>query len=136
MTTVPPVDEPTLIELTKQLIRTPSLSGSEQAIGKIIVRAMNESGFDRVETDEEHNVLGILEGDSFGPSILFLAHSDLGAWKFGIDIFALEDVGIPCAGIGPGKESYAHTPYDHVAVDDLVAASKIYAVAALDVCRK
>jgi putative selenium metabolism hydrolase len=64
------------------------------------------------------------------------APSDLGAWKFGIDIFAIEDAGIPCAGIGPGKEIYAHTPHDHVAIDDLVTASKIYAAAALDVCRR
>jgi acetylornithine deacetylase/succinyl-diaminopimelate desuccinylase-like protein len=64
------------------------------------------------------------------------APSKLGAWKFGVDIFAVEDAGIPCAGIGPGKEIYAHTPHDHVAIDDLVAVSKIYAAAALDVCHR
>jgi acetylornithine deacetylase/succinyl-diaminopimelate desuccinylase-like protein len=37
-------------------------------------------------------------------------------------------------GWGPGKEMYAHTPQDHVAVEDLVAATRIYATAALDVC--
>ena len=62
------------------------------------------------------------------------APSELGAWKFGVDIFAIEDAGIPCAGMGPGKEIYAHTPHDHVAIDDLVTATKIYAAAALDVC--
>lgn len=61
--------------------------------------------------------------------------SELGAWRFGVDIFAVEDAGIPCGGLGPGKEIYAHTPQDHVAIDDLVAAAKIYAAAALDVCR-
>jgi putative selenium metabolism hydrolase len=60
--------------------------------------------------------------------------SELGAWKFGIDIFAVEDAGIPCAGMGPGKEIYAHTPHDHVAIDDLVAAAKIYAAAAVYAC--
>jgi succinyl-diaminopimelate desuccinylase len=60
--------------------------------------------------------------------------SELGAWKFGVDVFAVEDAGIPCGGMGPGKEIYAHTPQEHVAVDDLAAAAKIYATAVLDVC--
>lgn len=60
--------------------------------------------------------------------------SELGFWKFGIDIFAVEDRGIPCAGLGPGQEAYAHTPQDHVAVSDLVAAAQIYATAIRGLC--
>jgi acetylornithine deacetylase/succinyl-diaminopimelate desuccinylase-like protein len=37
--------------------------------------------------------------------------------------------------MGPGKEIYAHTPQEHVAIEDLINAAKIYAAAALDVCR-
>ncbi len=59
---------------------------------------------------------------------------ELGAWKFGIDVFAIEDAGIPCAGLGPGKEFYAHSPQDHVSINDLATASKIYTIAASDVC--
>jgi succinyl-diaminopimelate desuccinylase len=60
--------------------------------------------------------------------------SELGAWMFGIDIFAIEDAGIPCAGLGPGKELYAHSPQDHVAIKDLIAAVKIYALVTMAVC--
>jgi putative selenium metabolism hydrolase len=58
--------------------------------------------------------------------------SELGAWKFGIDVFAVEDRGIPCVGLGPGNEIFAHTPQDHVRIDDLVAASEIYARAVME----
>jgi succinyl-diaminopimelate desuccinylase len=60
--------------------------------------------------------------------------SKLGAWMFGIDIFAIEDVGIPCVGLGPGNELFAHSPQDHVPLSDLVAATKIYVKTATDVC--
>lgn len=60
--------------------------------------------------------------------------SKLGAWMFGIDIFAIEDAGIPCAGLGPGNELYAHSPQDHVPINDLVAATKIYAKTTVEVC--
>ncbi len=59
--------------------------------------------------------------------------SKLGAWRFGIDVFAVEDRGIPCVGLGPGEEIFAHTPQDHVRIHDLVAASEIYARAAMEV---
>jgi acetylornithine deacetylase/succinyl-diaminopimelate desuccinylase-like protein len=59
--------------------------------------------------------------------------SKLGAWRFGIDVFAVEDRGIPCVGLGPGKEIFVHTPQDHVRIHDLVAASEIYARAAMEV---
>jgi succinyl-diaminopimelate desuccinylase len=60
--------------------------------------------------------------------------SALGHWMFGVDVFAIEDRGIPCAGMGPGKEAFAHTPEDHVAVSDLVHASEIYGEAIIKAC--
>lgn len=59
--------------------------------------------------------------------------SKLGAWKFGIDVFVVEDRGIPCVGLGPGNEIFAHTPQDHVRIEDLVVASEIYARAAMEI---
>jgi succinyl-diaminopimelate desuccinylase len=61
--------------------------------------------------------------------------SALGHWMFGVDVFAIEDRGIPCAGMGPGKEIYAHTPEDHVAVSDLIHAAEIYAATILECCK-
>lgn len=49
------------------------------------------------------------------------------AWVFGTDGNRLQLHGIPTVGIGPGSEQYAHTPEDHVLIDDLVTAAQIYA---------
>ena len=54
-------------------------------------------------------------------------HAPPGAWKFGIDVFDLEDMGIPAAGFGPGDEIYAHTPQEHVPVEDILTATRVYA---------
>ena len=60
--------------------------------------------------------------------------SALGHWMFGVDVFAIEDRGIPCAGMGPGKEAFAHTPEDHVSVSDLIQAAEIYAATIMEAC--
>lgn len=60
--------------------------------------------------------------------------SALGHWMFGVDVFAIEDRGIPCAGMGPGKEAFAHTPEDHVAISDLIHAAEIYTAAIIEAC--
>jgi succinyl-diaminopimelate desuccinylase len=61
--------------------------------------------------------------------------SALGHWMFGVDVFAVEDRGIPCAGMGPGKEVFAHTPEDHVSVSDLIHAAEIYAETMVEACK-
>ena len=52
---------------------------------------------------------------------------DLSVWKFGVDGTFLQRAGIPCAGFGPGDESYAHTPEDHVPIADLISSCEVYA---------
>jgi succinyl-diaminopimelate desuccinylase len=49
------------------------------------------------------------------------------SWRFGVDGTFLHARGMPCIGLGPGRESYAHTPQDHVSVDQLISACEIYA---------
>jgi succinyl-diaminopimelate desuccinylase len=49
------------------------------------------------------------------------------SWRFGVDGTFLHARGMPCVGLGPGNESYAHTPQDHVPVDHVISACKIYA---------
>jgi putative selenium metabolism hydrolase len=49
------------------------------------------------------------------------------AWRFGVNATFMSAAGIPCIGIGPGSEDWAHTPDEHVPVDDLVRCSRIYA---------
>lgn len=49
------------------------------------------------------------------------------SWRFGVDGTFLHARGMPCVGLGPGIESFAHTPQDHVPIDQLISACEIYA---------
>ena len=49
------------------------------------------------------------------------------AWRFGVDGTFLHARGMPCVGLGPGIEAFAHTPHDHVPVDQLISACEVYA---------
>ncbi len=51
----------------------------------------------------------------------------ISVWKFGVDGTFIHRAGIPCVGFGPGDEGFAHTPEDHVPVDHLVRACRVYA---------
>jgi succinyl-diaminopimelate desuccinylase len=59
---------------------------------------------------------------------------ELGAWRFGVNGTFMARAGIPTIGFGPGNERWAHTPREHVLVDDLVAAARVYARLAVSVC--
>jgi putative selenium metabolism hydrolase len=48
-------------------------------------------------------------------------------WRFGVNATFMNAAGIPSIGIGAGEERCAHTEQEHVAVDQLVASSRIYA---------
>jgi succinyl-diaminopimelate desuccinylase len=54
------------------------------------------------------------------------ARPDLKAWRFGVNATFMSEAGIPSIGIGPGNEDFAHTAEEHVPVDDLIGAAKIY----------
>lgn len=49
------------------------------------------------------------------------------AWRFGVNATFMSDAGIPCIGIGPGNEDFAHTAQEHVPIGELVRCSQIYA---------
>jgi putative selenium metabolism hydrolase len=51
----------------------------------------------------------------------------IGAWRFGVNATFMSAAGIPTIGIGPGNEDFAHTREEHVPVEELVRASRIYA---------
>ena len=51
----------------------------------------------------------------------------VGAWRFGVNATFMSAAGIPCIGIGPGNEDWAHTSDEHVPVAQLVDSSRIYA---------
>lgn len=62
------------------------------------------------------------------------APGEIGTWYFGVDGTFINEVGIPCVGLGPGNEYLAHTPRDVVPVQELMDAAQVYAALILDVC--
>ncbi len=59
---------------------------------------------------------------------------ELGAWRFGVNGTFMAQAGIPTVGLGPGREIWAHTDQEHVLVQDLLDAARIYIMATLKVC--
>jgi len=43
---------------------------------------------------------------------------------------------IPTIGFGPGEEEQAHTPNDHLAIDQLIKSAKGYSALALKLLKK
>jgi putative selenium metabolism hydrolase len=60
---------------------------------------------------------------------------ELRTWRFGVNATFMGEAGIPTIGIGPGNEDYAHTRNEHVPIDELVQASRIYADLITRLCR-
>lgn len=48
-------------------------------------------------------------------------------WRFGVDGTFINARGMPCVGLGPGIDSFAHAPQDHIPIDQLISACGIYA---------
>jgi len=59
---------------------------------------------------------------------------EVGAWRFGVNGTFMAQAGIPTVGFGPGDERWAHTSEEHVLVEDLVTAARVYARLAIRVC--
>jgi putative selenium metabolism hydrolase len=64
------------VDLTARLIQAPSLSGEEGPAAEVLAQAMRKAGFDEVRTDRYGSVLGTIEGDRPGPTILLDGHLD------------------------------------------------------------
>lgn len=53
----------------------------------------------------------------------------IGTWTFGTDASYFSEIaGIPTVGFGPGNEKVAHSRDEHMPVDDLIEATKVYAI--------
>jgi acetylornithine deacetylase/succinyl-diaminopimelate desuccinylase-like protein len=80
------LSEPAL-DLTRSLVRTPSVSLDEAQVSSLTERAMRAFGFDRVVRDDYGNVLGVLFGKEAGPTVLLASHMDTvpvaspGSWQ-------------------------------------------------------
>jgi putative selenium metabolism hydrolase len=53
-------------------------------------------------------------------------------WGFSTEgVFTAGEAGIPTVGFGPGREEHAHTVHEHVRLDDVYAAARVYAQLAM-----
>jgi putative selenium metabolism hydrolase len=84
-----------IVDLTQKLIRTPSLTGDEEKLAKIVLEELKTNGVECSFIDDIGNVIGILRGVGKGPNLLFTGHLDVvpegnaSAWK-GYDPFGGE----------------------------------------------
>lgn len=70
------MDLENLIEFTQALVQIKSLSGEEQAVARRVETEMQTLGFDMVYCDENGSVVGIINGEHPGKTLLFDAHTD------------------------------------------------------------
>lgn len=65
-----------IVGFAAELIRTPSPSGAEEAVGTLVVDRMRSLGFDEVTVDEVGNVVGVIRGTGAGQDLMFCSHMD------------------------------------------------------------
>lgn len=65
-----------LITFTRSLIRTPSISGQENAVVDVILREMRAVGFDAFWRDDCGSAIGVILGSQPGPTLMLCGHCD------------------------------------------------------------
>lgn len=58
----------------------------------------------------------------------------IGQWSGGANISEIFDIGLPVVGFGPGDEQFTHTPIEHVPIDQVLKATRVYSVLAEKIC--
>ncbi|NHJ39265.1 MAG: M20/M25/M40 family metallo-hydrolase [Asgard group archaeon] len=70
------VDEQSVIDLTKRLIKSQSLSGNEKKLATLMAIEMKKAGFNLVQYDEHNNIVGVMPGLTKGKSLVLAGHID------------------------------------------------------------
>lgn len=70
------MDKEALTRFAQALVRIPSLSCQEEGAAKRTEEEMETLGFDAVRRDPYGNVIGVVQGDEPGPTLLIDAHTD------------------------------------------------------------
>ncbi len=66
----------TIVELTQKLVQIPSEPGQEQEVARFLKDTLPAFGFGPVQVDENGSVIGVINGEQSGPTLLFDAHMD------------------------------------------------------------
>lgn len=122
------------IRVDRRYIPGETPEGCLAEIAAVVDRASSESGlearaelvsiFPLMSIDRDHPLVG--EGIGAVADVTG-EEPTIGAWRFGVNATFMSAAGIPTIGIGPGNEDFAHTRDEHVPVDELVRASRVYA---------
>lgn len=87
-------------------------------------------------TDRDHplcrTVRAARERAALGTS--FAGPGDVLPFPSATDLAWFTAAGIPAVGLGPGAQSMAHAVDERCAIDEMVAAAKAYAMAAIEWC--
>lgn len=67
---------PDCMKFIQKLIQTPSISGNEYELTKIIVAELEKLGYDEIFRDKYGNIIGIIKGEEDGPTIMYNSHMD------------------------------------------------------------
>jgi putative selenium metabolism hydrolase len=116
-------------ELCEEQLRTLVAEVSQREGVPAEVRPVNVYPLMEIDRDHElvrHGIEAVREVTGRDPRI--------GAWRFGVNATFMSAAGIPTIGIGPGNEDFAHTENEHVPVDELIQASRIYAALIRRLC--
>ncbi|QEK11722.1 M20/M25/M40 family metallo-hydrolase [Crassaminicella thermophila] len=68
--------KPEVVKFAQKLIKTPSISGEEGQLAELLLAEMEKLGYDEYFRDEQGNIVGIINGDEEGPTIMFNSHMD------------------------------------------------------------
>lgn len=67
---------PDAVDFAQRLVRCPSPGGNEKKVADICLAEMEKLGYDQVFCDDWGNVIGVIDGQLPGPTILFNGHFD------------------------------------------------------------
>ncbi len=66
-----------ILKTAADMIKIPSVSGSEKAMAEYTVKKMQELGYDEVSVDRYGNVIGLIKGSGGGKSTMYNCHLDV-----------------------------------------------------------
>ncbi|MUO31039.1 M20/M25/M40 family metallo-hydrolase [Agrobacterium vitis] len=70
------IDNDVLIQACQKVVQIESLTGQEAMVASFVAEQMRAQQFDKVEIDQNGNVIGIVFGDNSGPSVMVNGHID------------------------------------------------------------